>query len=114
MSSPCHENDSEVEHEEVQQCLLQLVTPSPAAQQQQHRATFTAFSNMPHTLPQSQLCSQSPSPSPAPTQHTLNHKHNGAFMDRVEVPMKPPQRASHKTRPHRHTASLHLQRWQAL
>ena len=91
MSSPRHENDSEAEREEVQQYLLQLVTPSPAAQQQQHRATFTAFSNVPRALPQSQSCSRSPSPSPAPTQHTLNHKRNGAFMDRVEVPMKPPQ-----------------------
>jgi len=66
MSSPYHENNSKAEREEVQQCLLQLVTLSPVAQQQQHQATFTAFSNMPYVLLQLQLCSWSPSPSLAP------------------------------------------------
>jgi hypothetical protein len=46
------------------------VTPSPAAQQQQHRAIFTTFSNVPCTLPQSRLCNRSPSPSRMPTQYT--------------------------------------------
>jgi hypothetical protein len=69
-SGSATEDDSEAEREEVQQCLLWPVTPSPAAQQQQHRAIFTAFSNVPRALPQSRLCSRSPSPLRTPTQHT--------------------------------------------
>jgi hypothetical protein len=33
-SGSATKDDSEAEHEEVQECLLRLATPSPAAQQQ--------------------------------------------------------------------------------
>jgi hypothetical protein len=113
-SGSATEDDSEAEREEVQECLLRPATPSPAAQQQ-HRAIFTAFSTVPRALPQSRSCSQSPSAHPC---HQLPHTTPATananakvslrlFMGGVEVPMKPPQRASRKTQPH-HRAQAYI------
>jgi len=103
------DDDSEAEREEVQQCLLRPVTPSPAASQQEHRVVFTTFSTVPRALPlPTGPCSQSPSPSPTPARHNRNRKRKGVFMDAVEVPTPKPQRALRKTQPRRRCASLHM------
>jgi hypothetical protein len=103
------DDDSEAEREEVQQCLLRPVTPSPAASQQEHRAIFTAFSTVPRALSlPTGPCSQSPSPSPTPARHNRKRKRKGVFMDAVEVPTPKPQRALRKTQPRRRCASLHM------
>jgi hypothetical protein len=103
------DDDSEAEREEVQQCLLRPVTPSPAASQQEHRPIFTAFSTVPRALPlPTGPCSQSPSPSPTPARRNRNRKRKGVFMDAVEVPTPKPQRALRKTQPRRRCASLHM------
>ena len=97
-SGSATEDDSEAEHKEVQECLLQLATLSPAAQQQ-HRAIFTAFSTVPRVLPQSRSCSRSPSAHPCrQLPHTTPATANAntkvslrLFMGGIKVPMKPPQ-----------------------
>ena len=106
------DDDSEAEREEVKQCLLRPVTPSPAVQQQHGSAPFTAFNTVPRALlPRPRSCGRSPSPTPTPTQHnrTQSRKRKGVFMDAVEVPMhKPQQQAPRRSQPRRHCASLHM------
>jgi hypothetical protein len=104
------DDDSEAEREEVKQCLLRPVTPSPAAQQ--HRVTSTAFNTVPRALiPRPQSYDRSPSPTPTRTQHnrTQSRKRKGVFMDAVEVPThKPQHQAPRRSRPRRRCASLHM------
>jgi hypothetical protein len=104
------DDDSEAECEEVQRCLLQPVTPSPAANQLQlqHRASFTAFNPVPRALPlPTGSCSRSPSPSPTPARPKGKRKRKGVFMDAVEVPTPKPkqQQASRRTQSRRRCAS---------
>jgi len=105
------DEDSEAEREEVKQCLLRPVTPSPAAQQE-HGAPFTAFNTVPRALlPRPQSCGRSPSPTPMPPQHnrTQSRKRKGVFMDAVEIlTHKPQQQAPRRSQPRRHCASLHM------
>ena len=106
------DDDSEAEREEVQQCLLRPVTPSPAAQQQHCVTSLTAFNTVPRALiPRPQSYDRSPSPTPTRTQHkhTQSRKRKGVFMDAVEVPThKPQKQAPRRSRPRRRCASLHM------
>ena len=106
------DDDSEAEREEVQQCLLRPMTPSPAAQEQHCVTSFTAFNTVPRALiPRPQSYGRSPSPTPTRAQHnrTQSRKRKGVFMDAVEVPThKPQQQAPRRSRPRRRCASLHM------
>jgi hypothetical protein len=81
------EDESEAEREEVRQCLLQPVTPSPAGRPISITALATLImtsSSSGLSIPSAPPSSRSPSPTPQRSQR--KRKRTGVFMESVEVP----------------------------